>query len=89
MKLMITKEELRSSNELLTDFQGSERSDFCREERGTTSIKETCAPQSIKETCASPLSIPRTQASLFAQRDGGYFAVAVFKMVTKMLRHYD
>ena len=42
------KEELRSSNELLADLQGSGRSEFF-EERGTISIKETCA---------GPLSIP-------------------------------
>ena len=42
------KEELRSSNELLTDFQGSGRSEFY-EERGTSSINETWAPRSIKK----------------------------------------
>ena len=40
------KEELRSSNELLTA------------ERGSNSSKEICAPKSIKETCASPPSDP-------------------------------
>ena len=44
------KEKLKSSNSLLKDIQRSERSEPHGEERGTNSIKETCAPQSIKET---------------------------------------
>ena len=66
------KEELRSSNELLTDFQRSERGEPHVEARGTTSIKETCAPGSIKETCASPLIIPVTKASLYTKRTISY-----------------
>ena len=53
------KEELRSSNELPTDLQRSKRSEFYEEERGTSSIKETCA---------SPLSIPPPKASPYTQR---------------------
>ena len=62
------KEELRSSNELLTDLQRSERSEPHGEERGTNSIKETCALESIKKTCASPLSIPPAEASPYTKR---------------------
>ena len=62
------KEELRSSNGLLTDLQGSQRSELHGEDRGTNGIKETCAPRSIKETCASPLSTPPTKASLYTKR---------------------
>ena len=36
--------------------------------KGTSSIKETCAPESIKETCAGPLCIPPTKASLYTRR---------------------
>ena len=92
------KEELRSSNELLTELQGSGRSESYGERKGRTS--------SNKETCASPFSNPPPRATLYTQRtiptherkwkaihahapDGGYLAVGVSKMVTKMLRHYD
>ena len=61
------KEELRSSNELHTDLQRSERSELCEEERGTTAIKDACAPKSIKETCASPRSIPPTKVYLYKE----------------------
>ena len=50
------KEELRSSNKLLTAFQKSERRELYGEERGSNSIKETCGPKGNKETCANPLS---------------------------------
>ena len=85
------------SNELLKELQGSGRSEFYDEERGTSSIKETCA---------NPLSFPPPRASLNAQRtiftnerkwkvihahssDEEYLAVAASKMVTTMLRDYD
>ena len=48
--------ELRSSNELLTDLQRSERSELPEEEKGSNSIKETCA---------SPPSNPPGHTSLF------------------------
>ena len=49
------KEELRSSSELFTAFQKSERRDTYGKERGSNNIKETCAPKGNKETCANPL----------------------------------
>ena len=52
------KEELRSSSELLTAFQKSERNEPHGEERGSNCVKETCAPKGYKETCANPLSNP-------------------------------
>ena len=67
------KEELRSSNESLTDLQGSERSEFYGEARGTTSIKRKLVrPKSVKETCASPLSIPPTKASPHSKKNLSY-----------------
>ena len=87
------KEELRSSNELLT---AERRFDGC---------KETCALNSIKETCASPRSNPigdsffkktvtprgeRKWITIDADlspRNG--LRTKVSKMVTKMVRHYD
>ena len=88
------KEAHRSSNELLTELQGSVKS----EERNESS--------SNKETCVYSFSNPPQRASLYTQRtiltnerkwkiihahspDGGYQATSVCKMVTKMLRHYD
>ena len=50
------KGELRSSSDLLTAFQKSERRDLCGEEKGSNSIQETCAPEDNKETCVNPLS---------------------------------
>ena len=52
------KQELRSSNELLTAFQKSERREPYGEERGSNSIRATCALNSNRETCANPLSNP-------------------------------
>ena len=40
-------EELRSSSEMLTDLQRSERSEPYGEERGSNSIKETCASPQV------------------------------------------
>ena len=52
------KEELRSSNELLTAFQKSERRKPCGEERGS------------KETCANPRSNPRKRSFLQVKENG-------------------
>ena len=52
------KEELRSSNELLTAFQKSERKGLHGEERGTSSTKETCASPSQH---SASKSIPNVQ----------------------------
>ena len=51
--------DLRSSNELLTDFQRSERSELPGEERGSNSIKETCA--------SPPRNPPGMRPSSFVQ----------------------
>ena len=99
------KEELRSSSELITGLQESERSEPQGKKRGTKSTKETCASTSSKETCAGPLSVS-TRASPNTKRtiptsgrkrkiihahspDGGDLADAVSRMVTKMVRHCD
>ena len=91
------KEELRSSNKLLAELQGSGRCESYEERKGSSSTKETCA---------SPFSNPPQRASMYTQRtiltnerkwkvihahspDGGYLATAVSKMVTKILRHCD
>ena len=58
------KQELRSSDELLTAFQKSERKEPCMEEGGSNRTKETYAPKGNKETCANSLSNP-TSDSLF------------------------
>ena len=66
------KEELRSSNELLTELQVSGRS------------------ESYEGTCGSPSAVERKWKVTHAHSsNGGYLAVALSKMVTTMLRHYD
>ena len=62
------KEELRSSDELLTASDKSERREPYGEKRGSKSIKQTCAPKGNKETCANPLSNPIIN-SLFTKRE--------------------
>ena len=85
------KEGIMSSDELLR------RSEFYEEVGGTSIIKETCAsPLSIPPPRAS-LYTQRTTATndwkwkvIHAHSsNGGYVAVAVSMMVTKMLRHFD
>ena len=77
------KEELRSSNQSLTELQGSIKSDPYEERKGS-SIN--------KETCANPFSNPPQRKCKIIHAhspDGGYSATAVSKMVTKILRHDD
>ena len=67
MSFMITKKSSGPVTNCSQTFKGSERSGFY-DERGTRSIKETCAPKSIKSICASPLTILPTEASLYTQK---------------------
>ena len=96
------KQELRSSNELLADLQGSGRSEVYGERKVTKSFKETWASPSTKETRAGPLILTPRKASLFTSRIiptsekkwktiHAYSpeAVSVSKMVTTTLRHFD
>ena len=62
------KQELRSSDELLADLQGSGRSEVYEERKLTNSFKETWASPSTKETCAGPLILTPRKASLFTRR---------------------
>ena len=85
--------ELRSSSELLTELQKAEGGESCLG-KSKTGIQETGAA----------LSISHSQASFITQRTilkrkwkvipanssyGGALSVAVSKMVTRMVRHYD
>ena len=65
------KEELRSSNELLTAFQKSEGKERWMEEIVSNRMKETNAPEGNKETCANPLSNCSTRLS-FLQVKGNW-----------------
>ena len=85
MKVMITKEELRSSNELLSDFQGKKK-------------EETQASRKLARALSAFLvhKHPFSHKEPFLRMSGKgrfvhahSFAVAVSKMVTKMLRRYD
>ena len=62
------KQELRSSDELLADLQGSGRSEVYEERKVTKSFRETWASPSTKETCAGPLILTPRKASLFTSR---------------------
>ena len=99
------KEELRSSNKLLTDFQKSERRELYGEERGSNSIKETCVPKGNKETCANPLSNliidSLFKKTVIPTSERKWITIAanpsprkglptqVSKVITKMIRHHD
>ena len=85
MKVMITKDELRSSNELLSDYQGKKK-------------EETQASRKLVRALSTFLEHkhPSSHNEPFLRMSGKgrfvhahSFAVAVSKMVTKMLRRHE
>ena len=91
------KEELRSSDELLTELQGSVKSEPCEERKITSSNKETCANSFSNVSQRASLYTQRTIPTKWEEMEGhsrsfirwGHSETAVSKMVTKMLRHCD